>query len=116
MHQQHSRGRDFYIQSNINSHFFLDLECLTKQITAEITINFEAVYRNFAQKANEYRKVNSKKLMVFKHKLTRYQQNLQAKESDDLKVESFKKEIAAKNQHIKLLNDENEQLKKKMHF
>jgi hypothetical protein len=54
--------------------------------------------------------------MVFKHKLTRYQQNLQAKESDDLKVESFKKEIAAKNQKIKLLNDENEQLKKKMHF
>jgi hypothetical protein len=28
-------------------------------------------------------------------------------------VESFKKEIAAKNQQIKLLNDENEQLKKK---
>jgi predicted RNase H-like nuclease (RuvC/YqgF family) len=105
--------RDFYIQSNINSHFFLDLECLTKQITAEITINFEAVYRHFAQKANEYRKVNCNKLKVFKQKLTKDQPKLLAKESDDLKVESFKKEIAANDQQIKLLNDENEQLKKK---
>ena len=35
--------RDFYIQSNINNHFFLDLECLTKQTTTEITINFETM-------------------------------------------------------------------------
>ena len=105
--------RDFYIQTNVNKHFFLDLECLTKQITTETTLNLEIIYKHFAQKANEYRKASTNKLILFKQKLSRdgTVSKFMSKESNELSKKSTEKEDEIKDEQLKVLNEENEQLK-----
>lgn len=102
---------NFHIQTNINDHFFIDLDILKKQITTETKINFELTFKHFAQKADEYRKINSNKLLAFKKKLT--SQNVlpsHSNNSSELRSK-LEKENALKDSQLKVLTDENEQLK-----
>jgi RNAse (barnase) inhibitor barstar len=105
---------NFNIQSNINSYFFLDLDCLTKQITTETTINFELTFKHFAQKANEYRQINSNILTFFKKQITNKSAFSRKSVTNDLNqsTELFERCISLDKEN-KLLNDENEQLKTK---
>ena len=96
--------RDFHIQTNINKHFFLDLECLTKQITTETTLNLEIIFTHFAQKANEFRKKSANTLILYKQKLARGSSLSNVRPNEP-------KESAMNEQKLMVLSDENEQLK-----
>ena len=102
---------NFHIQSNINTHFFLDIDCLTKQLATQTAQNMEVIFQHFAQKANEFLKVNTDKLRLYKKKLAI--ELVDSKKSAELneKCLTLEKEKVVKDQELKSLSDENEELK-----
>ena len=107
--------KNFQIQTNVNTHFFLDIDCLTKQISTETTLNLERIFQHFAQKSNEYMKANSAKLLVYKKKFASecetQRMNTQQTVKLTEKCSSLEKENWLKDNELKASKDENEQLK-----